>query len=95
MTNPSLVVEALLPSTAGKDRGDQTFLYRQVPSMREILLVEPTPVWVEHYWKLPNGHWELETVTDAAAVLSLASLDCELPVAEIYRKLDRLKPDQE
>lgn len=88
VTNPTLVVEVLSPSTATKDRGAKTFLYRQVTSMREILLVEPTPVWIEHYWKLPNGHWELETVTDPAAILKLPSLDCELPVAEIYRDFE-------
>jgi Uma2 family endonuclease len=58
VTNPTLVLEVLSPSTAAKDRGDKTFLYRQVSSMREILLVEPIPVWIEHYWKLPNGHWD-------------------------------------
>lgn len=88
VTNPTLVVEVLSPSTAGKDRGDKTFLHRQVYSMREILLVEPTPVWIEHYWKLPNGHWELETVTDPSAILKLPNLDCELSVAEIYRDFE-------
>ncbi len=84
VVNPALVLEVLSPSTAAKDRGDKAFLYRQVSSMREILLVEPTAVWIEHYWKLPNGHGELETVTDPVAILKLPSLDCELPVAEIY-----------
>ena len=56
--------------------------------MREILLVEPSPVFIEHYWKLPNGHWELETVTDPAAIIRFPSLDCEIPVAEIYRKVE-------
>ena len=37
VTNPTLVVEVRSPSTAAQDRGDKTFLYRQVPSMREIL----------------------------------------------------------
>jgi Uma2 family endonuclease len=84
ITNPTLVVEVLSPTTVAKDRGEKTFLYRQVPSMREIVLVEPTVALIEHYWKLPNGHWEIETITDPAAFLSLPSLDCEIPVAEIY-----------
>jgi Uma2 family endonuclease len=88
VTNPVLIVEVLSPSTAITDRGDKAFLYRQVPSMREILLVEPKPVLIEHYWKLPNGHWELETVTESAATLKLASVDCDLPVAEIYRDIE-------
>jgi Uma2 family endonuclease len=78
VTNPTLVLEVLLPSTATKDRGDKTYLYRQAPSTREILLVEPTPVLVERYWKPPNGHREIETVTGPATILKLHSLDCEL-----------------
>ncbi len=56
--------------------------------MREILLVEPSPVFIEHYWKLANGHWELETVTDQSAVIRFPSLDWEIPVAEIYREVE-------
>lgn len=37
--------------------------------MLDILLVDPAPVMIEHYWKLPKGHWELETITDPAATL--------------------------
>jgi Uma2 family endonuclease len=92
VTNPILIAEVLSPSTAVKDRGTKAFLYRQVPSMCEILLVEPSPVHIEHYWKLPNGHWELETVADSSAILKFPSLQCELPVAKIYRKTARLSP---
>jgi Uma2 family endonuclease len=81
-------VAELSPSTAIKDRGAKAVLYRQVPSMREILLVEPSPAFIEHYWRLANGHWELETVTDRAAVIKFPSLDCEILVAEIYRKVE-------
>ena len=43
VVNPTLVLEVLSPSTAAKDRGDKAFLYRQVSSMREILLVRAHP----------------------------------------------------
>ena len=66
-------------------RGDKTFACRQCASMREILLEEPLRVHVEHFWKLPNVQWELETVTDSSATLTLVSLGCELPVGDIYR----------
>jgi Uma2 family endonuclease len=88
ITNPTLVVEVLSPSTADIDRGRKNLLYRQVASMREILLVEPNVVGIEHYWKLPNGHWELETVSDRTAQLKLQSLQRELSVAEIYADVE-------
>ncbi len=90
LTNPTMVVEVLSPSTAKTDRGDKVFQYRRVGSMREILLVDPTPATIEHYWKLPNGHWEVETITDPAALLQFPHLDIELPVAEVYRNIELL-----
>jgi hypothetical protein len=45
---------------------------------------------IEHYWKLPNGHWELETITDLADVLHFPYLDIDVPVAEIYRSIELL-----
>ncbi len=90
MTNPAMVVEVLSPSTRKSDRGDKVFLYRQMPSMREILLVEPVPTMIEHYSKLPNGRWELETITDRSAIIQLPNLNQSLPVAEVYRDIEIL-----
>jgi Uma2 family endonuclease len=90
LTNPAMVVEVLSPSTRKSDRGDKVFLYRQVPSMREILLVEPEPTMIEHYSKLPNGRWELEVVTDRSGIIQLPNLNQALPVAEIYRDIEIL-----
>jgi Uma2 family endonuclease len=90
LTNPAMVVEVLSPSTRKSDRGEKAFLYRQVPSMREILLVEPEPTMIEHYSKLPNGHWELEVITDRSAIVQLPNLNQSLPVVEIYRDIEIL-----
>jgi hypothetical protein len=65
-------------------------MFREIPSMREILLVDPAPTTIEHYWKLPNGHWELETIGDPSAIVRLVSFSGDLPVSEIYRKVDLL-----
>jgi Uma2 family endonuclease len=92
LTNPTLIVEVLSPSTRKSDRTQKTFMYREIPSMREILLVDPAPTTIVHYWKLPNGHWELDTIGDPEAVIRLVSLNEDLPVSEVYRKVDRLAP---
>jgi len=90
LTNPAMVVEVLSPSTRKSDRGEKAFLYRQMPSMQEILLVEPEPTMIEHYSKLPNGHWELEVITDRSGIIQLPNLNNSLPVAEIYRDIEIL-----
>lgn len=90
VTNPALIVEVLSPSTANFDCTGKSITYRASRTLRELLLVEPDEVLVEHSWKLPNGHWEMEIVTDLSAILTLSSLDIELPVAQIYRRMDFL-----
>lgn len=90
ISNPALVVEVLSPNTKRFDRGEKLRLYAQCPSVRGILLVDPESVDVEYSWLLPNGHWETAFVSDRTAVVTLSGFDCELPVAEIYRKVELL-----
>ncbi len=90
LMNPTFLAEVLSPSTRAFDRGEKSRLFRMMPSLAEYLLVDQTPVDIEHYRRLPNGNWELTTLRDAASVLRLESLECEIPVAEIYRNLDLL-----
>jgi len=89
LTNPALVVEVLSESTKTFDRGEKSRLYRMVPSLQEYLLIDQTPVDVEHWRRLPNGNWELATIREESAILHL-SIGCELPVAEVYRNIERL-----
>ena len=52
--------------------------------------VEQDTVEIEHYRRLPNGHWDLATIRERDAVLTLESVHCDLPVAEIYSGLEML-----
>ncbi len=89
LTNPALVVEVLSESTKRFDRGEKSRLYRMLPSLQEYLLVDQTPVDIEHWRRLPNGNWELATIREESVMLHL-SIGCELPVAEVYRNIERL-----
>ncbi len=90
LLNPTLVVEVLSPSTRNYDRGEKSRLFRLLPSLAEYQLVEQDTVEIEHYRRLPNGHWDLATIRERDAVLTLESVHCDLPVAEIYSGLEML-----
>jgi Uma2 family endonuclease len=90
IVNPTLIVEVLSPSTNNYDRGEKSRLYRMLPSLAEYLLIEQEPVEIEHYRRLPTGHWEIETLREKEAVIKLESVGCELPVKDVYRGIDRL-----
>jgi Uma2 family endonuclease len=56
--NPILVIEVLSPSTSNYDRGDKFAHYRSIPTFREYLIIQQTPLLIEQ-WALIDGCWTL------------------------------------
>jgi Uma2 family endonuclease len=88
LLNPGLIVEVLSDSTEAYDRGDKFALYRQIPSLREYLLVSQNRIGVELYSRGTDNHWTLTDYTGLTDQVRLASVDCALALAEVYDKLD-------
>ena len=87
LLNPSLLVEVLSDSTEAYDRGDKFALYRQIPSLREYLLVSQGRVLVELFTRGEDGRWVLADYRSLNDRVPLPSLDCTLDLAEIYDKV--------
>lgn len=85
ITNPTLIVEVLSPSTEQSDRGDKWQHYQRLSSLQEYVLVSQTHARVEHYRRLPGGTWEYHDATEgtvqlqSGATLDLARLYAHLP----------------
>lgn len=82
---PSVLIEILSPSTREYDRGGKFKLYRDIPTLKEYILVDTAVINVEAFRINSNNHWELEEYRDFSATLTLSSLNISVPVAEIYR----------
>lgn len=87
LTNPQAIVEVLSESTEAFDRGDKFARYRRLESLTDYVLVAQHRVLVEHFVRQPNGSWTLTEYSTPEARVPLASLGCELPLAEIYDKV--------
>ncbi len=57
LANPAIVVEVLSPSTEAYDRGAKWQAYRQIPSLRDYLLVSQDQIHVEHFQRGQDGAW--------------------------------------
>ena len=85
VTNPSLIVEVLSPSTEEEDRGNKWQHYQLIPSLQECVLVSQASPRIERYRRLPSGAWEYRDITTGTlevlggAVLDVASLYSDLP----------------
>ena len=83
LLNPIVLVEVLSPSTEAYDRGEKFAHAKQLASLQAYILVSQERVHVEHY--LRHGtQWVLTELRSLEDVLTLASIDCELPLRDIY-----------
>ncbi len=87
LCTPTVIFEALSPTTAANDRGDKFTAYRQIESLTDYVLIEPERVFVDHYRRTPEG-WLLRNYTRRDDVLQFPDLGIELPLDEIYEELD-------
>ena len=95
LLNPLILVEVLSPSTEAYDRGEKFAHYRQLTSLQEYVLVAQDKVLVEHYRRqekqgtapITGKDWIFTDFQELGANLSLASIQCELPLQEIYERV--------
>lgn len=83
VVNPLAVVEVLSPSTEDYDRGEKLSHYKQIPSLRCIVLVAHGEPRIE-LWRRDGERWILELVRDEGSA-RLAGAGCELALDEVYR----------
>lgn len=88
LTNPTVVFEVLSPSTEAYDRGEKFLRYRtQIATLREYVLVSQHRPLVEHYVRQPDGSWGYSSAGDLSGAIDLPSIDCRLPLSEIYDRV--------
>ena len=84
-TNPIVLVEVLSPGTRAYDRGEKLELYKAIPSLRDVLLVEQDSPHIEHVYRTEHG-WEVRIAHGVDAVVRLVGVQAELPLAEVYER---------
>ncbi len=87
LLNPQVIMEVLSPSTAAFDRGEKFMRYKGLDSLTDYVLVSADKIEVEHHARQTDGSWISRVYEQPADLLRLASVDCEIPLAEIYDKV--------
>jgi len=87
IVNPSVVVEVLSDSTEAYDRGKKFELYRQIPTLKEYLLVSQKEPRVEQFIRQADGAWLLRDV-HGKDVLEVPPLGVSVSLAEIFARVD-------
>ena len=88
LANPSVIIEILSESTADFDRGYKFTYYKSIESFTEYLLIAQDRPHVTQFIKQADNSWlqhEFNVIEDK---FYLASLDCELELAELYQDVE-------
>ena len=89
--NPLLIVEVLSPSTEAYDRGEKFRKYRSLASFCEYLLVSQTEPYIEQYYngdRQSSDRWQWQVYDGLDRAIVLPSLNIELLMSEVYRRLN-------
>src|SRR5579864_7307375 len=86
LTNPTLIIEVLSPSTEAYDRGRKFEHYRSLPSLREYLLVASERIHLDLFKRQSDEEWLLTAAGRPEDTIELSSVACKLTLAEIYLK---------
>ena len=95
LLNPVTLVEVLSPSTEAYDRGEKFGHYRHLASLQEYILVSQDKVLVERYRRekkhdaapITAKNWIFTAFQALEDILPLTSIQCELPLQEIYESV--------
>lgn len=88
LLNPQVLFEVLSRSTEVYDRGKKFEHYQQLPSLTDYILVSQYSARVERFTRQSDDQWLLWSTSDMDDSLEIASIDCKIPLAEIYARIN-------
>ena len=85
ITDATLIVEVLSPSTQDYDRNEKFRNYRSLPSLAEYILVAQDEVRLEQHLRQRPGQWIMTEYTSIVDDVVLSSIEVSLSLKSIYR----------
>jgi Uma2 family endonuclease len=85
--NPSVIFEVLSPSTQDYDRGGKFKLYRDIPSLKEYILISSNECLVEKYDKQTDGSWLLHEYKNENDLILITTINLQIDVKSLYKSV--------
>jgi len=84
LLNPSVIFEILSPSTSSIDKGRKFFFYRQIPSLKEYIMIHSTKRFIQIARKQEDEPWKFEDLNESDAYLNIQTINYQFPISDIY-----------
>ena len=93
LLNPVVIIEVLSESTEAYDRGKKFEHYRSIASVQQIVLIAQERIAVDCFSRGANNEWMFRSSSNLDSSLRLDSVQCEVPLSEIYDKVQLDPPE--
>jgi Uma2 family endonuclease len=84
LLNPTVIFEILSPTTEFYDRGRKAHLYREIPSLQQLVLISQEAYEIEVSTRQPDGSWSLRLYKGLEASAELTPIGYTLRLGELY-----------
>ncbi|WRH69068.1 MAG: Uma2 family endonuclease [Planktothrix sp. GU0601_MAG3] len=88
VTNPLVIIEVLSNSTKDYDRGGKFLAYRSIYEFKEYILIDQYSYHIEQFAKNSNRKWVLTEYDLEESILTLESVEFQMPLIEIYEGIN-------
>ena len=82
--HPTGLIEVSPPTTGGGLNGEIFHMYRDIPTLKEYLVIDSECVHVESYRVNKKGNWELQEYKKTSDSITMESLGVSISLQEIY-----------
>ncbi|RYD81491.1 MAG: Uma2 family endonuclease, partial [Sphingobacteriales bacterium] len=82
---PIVIIEILSKSTKNYDRGDKFKLYREIPALRDYILIDSERIGIEAFSLNDEMLWELREYKKLDATLIIKSIAANIELKDIYK----------
>ena len=87
LLNPQIIFEVLSPTTEAYDRGQKFNHYRQIPTLKEYVLVSQDRPMIERYIRQSDVSWNLTDFKPPQESFELLSVAASVKIADVYRSV--------
>ncbi len=82
--HPTVIIEILSPSTKSYNRGKKFNLYKDIPSLKEYIMIDSESVSVEAYYINEEKNWILNEHKEISDYFSLVSMGFDVALSDTY-----------
>jgi len=84
---PTVIIEILSPSTKDYERGHKFDLYKDIPTLKEYILIDSEAVLIEAFYLNLKQNWELIEYREIGDAVKFISMDFAVALSDIYNRV--------